>query len=176
MQIVITQTPSENDRALYERVLAKLFPTKPLWFFLAVAAGLTATLAVRYFNAPSESTLLYICVALLCMALAGGVLFATKKNLPPVRERLAASFGQTLTYTLTDELFAVENEAGARTEYPIRKLAVQYCSNRAYVFCFADGARMAPQILIPTPENLSSLNTFVKSNAKKGCKIKRINL
>lgn len=176
MPVVITHSPRPDEAGAYERILHKILPTRPLYFFLAVSALLMALMIARHLRGPSSQSLIFILIAALCLLLGGAMLYATYKSLPPARARLLASLGHARTYTFTEDTLTIEGDPEGPLTYARSKLAGQYCTDRHYIFCFAEGARMAPVVIGVDEENLSALNEIVQGNVLRGVKLKRIRI
>ncbi len=176
MAITIVQTPQPGERAEYEKLLKKIFPTKPLYIFLAVSAALLVLMAVQHFVNPSKYSLMFIAVSLLCIVLGGSILFATKKSIPLAQGQLLDSIGETKSYTFTDTQVTITPGDGESVIYPRNKLIGQYCTDRYYIFCFANRSMLIPMVIGITHENIDALNTVVKENNARGVKLKRLKL
>ena len=173
MDIHFSYTPTEASWAMYQRLMKKLLPTKPLYVFLAVAGITLVVMVAQHIYNPSSRSLIFISLSLLFILFGGCILYSTKKSIPVAVERLKATIGKTQNYSIDEG--EVRITADGKTEtFARRRVLGQYCTDKFYVFCISDRITFFPVIVGITRDNVDELNKFIESNSSRGIKLKKL--
>lgn len=176
MNIEFEYTPPRSDEDEYRKILKKLFPTMPLYIFLAISAVLLIVMLLQHVYNPATMSLVFISISALCIMFGGLILRSTKSSLPFAEKEIMATLGKKRSFVFNDTDFLVTSEDEETIEYSRVKLIGQYCTDRHYIFCIANRPAMIPMVVGITPENIDALNSIVQSNNSRGVKLRKLKL